>query len=133
MLTAAKVEHLFVDSLVRGPEGGKEFEGIVSKAIFREEKLEEHRAEIEAMLMELPEMFRRSVGGGWSFLNGCLDNKGEQWTGEHRIVEYLMLLGMGIGKVTMVTPRAMWPALPGGVPYFAIEDGLDFEPGTTVS
>lgn len=122
MLEPARVEKVFANCLAREDDpDGKVFEGIVTRALFTD-KIEEHRAEIEAMLMELPHNFRRSVGGGWSFLNGCVDSSGDLWTGEQRIVEYLVLLGMGIGKVSILLPRELWAVLPGGVPYFVIED-----------
>jgi len=68
----------------------------------------------------LPEQFKGSAGGGWSFLNACDDKHGNQWTDLHLRMEQLFQLGIGIGKVKCLMPRAMWSALPGGMPYYAV-------------
>jgi len=59
--------------------------------------------------------------GGWTFLNACQDKHGRLWTGLHQTVEKLFLLGMATGKAKCLLPREVWPMLPGGLPYFAIE------------
>lgn len=96
--------------------------GVVSNFGFHPKRLEEHRADIESMLMQLPEPFMKSKGGGWSFLNACNDKDGNQWTGFHRKMEELFALGMAIKKVECPMPRDFWSALPGGVPYFTVLD-----------
>jgi hypothetical protein len=83
-------------------------------------------AEIRAMLAELPDQYRKSGGGGWSFLNACDDRHGTQWTGFHRTMEHLFMLGLAIGAVTLLMPRELWDALPGGMPYYMVD--VDDEP-----
>lgn len=95
-------------------------EGIGGPTWFNADCLQAHKAEIEAMLDELPDEFKESSGGGSSFLNACQDKHGNLWTGLHAIVEQLFLLGMGIGKVKPLFPREMWTYLPGGMPYYVI-------------
>jgi hypothetical protein len=73
------------------------------------------------MLAELPDMFKESGGGGWSFLNACDDRHGNQWTGLHQRMEQLFQLGIGIDKVECQLPREVWPALPGGMPYYIVK------------
>lgn len=96
-------------------------QGISHTGYYIKEKLEEHRAEIEELLDQLPSNFKKSSGGGWSFLNACMDKEENQW-GEQIDVELLMMLGIAIGKVEYCLPREMWRMLPGGVPYFVIND-----------
>ena len=59
------------------------------------------------------------LGGGWSFLQACVDKNGNHW-GEHSNMEELFCLGIAIGKVESLLPRDMWKVLPGGVPYYVI-------------
>ena len=125
VLTAERVEHLFAACLAPD-EKGVIVEGIVSKAAFRADALDARRAEIRAMLAELPDQYRKSGGGGWSFLNACDDRHGTQWTGFHRTMEHLFMLGLGIGAVTLLIERELWDALPGGMPYYMVD--VDDEP-----
>lgn len=73
------------------------------------------------MLAELPDDFKISRGGSYSFLNACLDKHGNQWTGLHRAQEELVRLGIAIGRVECCFPRETWAALPGGMPYFMVK------------
>jgi hypothetical protein len=124
MLTPQAVSTIFLDCLFRDEEltGDKPppdavlVEGIVTSAGFHPGRLKQHEAEIVALLGELPPEFK----DGWSFLNMCTDKHGNLWTGVHRSVEELVLLGMGIGKVKLCAPREMWAVLPGGVPYYQV-------------
>ena len=124
VLTAEQVNAIFMDSLFREGEDTSNHikaEGIINSVGFHPERLQYHKIEIEAMLDELPENFKKSGGGGWSFLNACNDKHGNQWTGLHQHMEQLFQLGIGIGKVKYLTPRDMWSVLPGGMPYIVIE------------
>ncbi|MBU1149024.1 hypothetical protein KKI23_02940 [Patescibacteria group bacterium] len=123
ILTSQKVETIFQDCLFKGDEDKSDHikaEGITVNVGFHPGRLESHRAEVEAMLDELPDEFKKSGGGGMSFLQACNDRHGNQWTGLHRIMELLFLLGIAIGKVEYQMPREMWSALPGGMPYLVI-------------
>ncbi len=123
ILSPESVKKIFMDCLFRdGKDTGRHVgaEGITTNVRFHSKRLERHRKEIEAMLDELPDEFKKSGGGGWSFLNACNDKRGVQWTGLHLRMEQLFQLGIGIGKVHSLMPRAMWSALPGGVPYYVI-------------
>lgn len=99
--------------------------GVVRAFAFDRSRLEERRADIEAMLAELPMQFHAAGGGGWSFLNACETAAGEHW-GEHTDMEGLFALGMAIGRVKTLMPRELWSSLPGGVPYYVID--LDGDP-----
>ncbi len=98
-------------------------EGIMHTMGFHPERLESYRREVEGMLYDLPEAFMESGGGGWSFLNACIDKEKRQWTDLQPVVEELLLLGLGLNKVKFILPREVWSALPGGVPYFIVLDG----------
>jgi hypothetical protein len=105
------------------PEGTVIVEGIVNAFGFHPERLQSHTDEIMGLLLQLPEEFRRSnPSGGWSFLNACQRSDGVQWTSFHRDMDALFCLGMGVGKVTLMVPRKLWMTLPGGMPYYVIED-----------
>lgn len=64
----------------------------------------------------------KSSGGGWTFLNACHDRHGNLWTGFHRRMEELFMLGLAIGKVHCLFPRDLWDALPGGMPFYMVDD-----------
>jgi hypothetical protein len=83
--------------------------------------LEANRAEITEMLSQLPDQFKISSGGGWTFLNACNDREGNQWTGDHYRMEELLVMGMGLDLVGYLLPRDFWVVLPGGMPYLVVK------------
>ena len=138
-LSAETVENLvrfclFSDAGVKGrgrakagspdvPEGAVIVRGITMNVGFHPVRLEAKRAEVAALLGELPHQFREDEGGGggWSFLNACEDRHGNQW-GEHRDVEMLFLLGEALGLARPSISREAWPSLPGGMPYYVVTE-----------
>jgi hypothetical protein len=72
------------------------------------------------MLSDLPDEFQARKGGGWSFLNACMDRHGHQWTGLHQQQERLFALGIACGKARWLFPRQLWTSLPGGMPYVSV-------------
>lgn len=124
-LDADRISEVFLDCLFAEGEPTDEVikgEGVRIDVGFYPERLESHRIEINQMLDELPEQFHAASGGGWSFLNMCLDRHDNQWTGLHMIMEQLVLLGSAIGRVSSVLPKDMWSALPGSMPYYVIKE-----------
>ena len=128
LINARRVEEVLCDCLYQEeeikepgvpPEGAILVEGIVRKYGFHPDRLENHRVEVVEWLKALPDEFRDS-GGGWSFLNACMDRNGNLW-GEHPSMEALVCLGIGLGLVEFGLPRESWTVLPGGVPYFTIK------------
>ena len=122
-LTSQNVEFVFMDCLFQEGQNTSDpviAEGITSKFGFHKGRLESHRDAITNMLSQLPKEFHKDSGGGWTFLNACNNAKGEQWTGEHRIMEQLFTLGQACEKVQCLMPREMWSVLPGGMPYYAV-------------
>ena len=123
-LTAERVSTTFFDCLFKEGEDANRHiaaEGIVRTVGFHPDRIEEHRQDIHDMLAELPDEFKSSGGGGYSFLNACLDRHGNQWTGMHQTQEQLLQLGIAIGEVEYCMPRSMWSVLPGGMPYFIVK------------
>jgi len=129
-LTSSNVEKVFLNCLFKDEEvEGKKMseikhvpvEGIITNIGFHPERLKASEGEIVELLSNLPDTFFESKGGGWSFLNMCVDKNEHQW-GEQRNSEQLMMLGIGIGKVKILLPRAMWCTLPGGVPYLVVNE-----------
>jgi hypothetical protein len=121
VLTPGRVEGLFNRSVAAEGEPGIAVSGVISRATFAPDTIEAARDEIRAMLAELPDQFRKSGEGGWSFLNACQDRHGSQGTGLHADMEILFMLGIAAGLVTEVLPRDLWSALPGGMPYYAVD------------
>ena len=130
ILTAKRVNEIFVDCLFRDGEFTNPHvtgEGVMIKAGFHPERLASHKAEIRAMLFELPEKFRASIGGGLSFLAGCETEDGTQW-GEQRDLDQLLTLGVATEQAMIPSPRDMWPIFPGGMPFFAVLDNTAPKP-----
>lgn len=131
MIDTRKIDEMLTDCLLNedeivdnAPKDGIEIvkvEGIVHKFGLHKERLESHREDVAAMLDQLPDSFHAKSGGGMSFLNACVDKNDHQW-GEHRNMEALFVLGIGLGLAKWCLPRSMWSALPGGMPYVAINE-----------
>ncbi|MGZ8173004.1 hypothetical protein [Methylobacter sp.] len=124
-LTAKNVEAVLFDCLFGDDD--KEMsnavmaEGIIHTFALHPERLEKRKEDIRHMLDCLPDNFKESVGGGWSFLQACMTKDGVHW-GEHRDMERLFALGIATGQVKQLVPRARWAGLPGGMPYYAVCD-----------
>lgn len=122
-LTAKNVERVAIDCLFRLGEATEprvEVEGITNKFGFHPDRLRSHKEEIKAMLEQLPDDFKISHGGGMTFLNACMTKSGEQW-GEHRDMEMLFCLAIGVGLAEWLLPRDTWEALPGSMPYVGVK------------
>lgn len=112
---------LLEDRLGKLPEGSVLAVGIISSYAFHPQRLESHREQVREWLALLPPEFRKSEGGGWSFLNACNQANGEQWTGLHLRMEQLFCLAIGLGLAKWLGPRDMWDVFPGGMPYVVID------------
>jgi len=122
-LTSEHVEQVFLDCLFKNGEDTSNYIkaiGIINNVGLHSERLEAYRSEIELMLSELPDEFKASIGGGWSFLNMCNDKNGNQWTDLHLRMEQLVQLGIGIDKIRYALPKDLWAALPAGMPYIQV-------------
>lgn len=123
------VEAVFMDCLFRPeevpdgkpPDDAVIAEGIMHRIGFNRARLESHREEVRDWLALLPNEFRKSDGGGWTFLNACHQSDGTQWTGLHQRMEQLFTLGIGLGLAKWQMPRETWTVLPGGMPFVQIE------------
>lgn len=128
-LTSENVEKVFLDCLFEDESSPEEreksqivVEGILNKYGFDLQKIGEHEDDISSMLKQLPKEFQEKTGGGWSFLNACNREDGEQWTGLHLNQEKLLTLGIAAGWAKIQLPRELWVAFPGGVPYFVVHE-----------
>lgn len=91
VLDPERVEAIFLDCLFKDGEDTSNHivaEGISRTVGLNPERVEGHKAEIEALLDELPDQFKATGGGGDSFLNACQDKHGNQWTGFHQRMEH---------------------------------------------
>lgn len=117
-LTSENVNLVLKDCL--GREEDPAVEGVNLKLHLKQDKVEQHKKDIEDMLSCLPDNFLKSKGGGWTFLNMCNDKNGEQWTSLHHTVDVLVCLGIASGLVSFLLPREMWGIFPGGMPYVTV-------------
>lgn len=121
-LTAENVEAILKDCFYKDGENAadaKIVEGVVNKFGFNPERLQSHSEAVKELLHCLPDQFQIDKGGGWSFLQACMTNTGEQWA-EHVNVEQLLVLGLATGHAKLCVPRELWQILPGGMPYFVV-------------
>lgn len=127
---AAYVSCLFTDDEmadlpegVEAPEDAVIVQGVINRHGLHPDRVETQREQVSEWLAALPDEFRKTPSGGWTFLNACEDRDGEQWTGLHQRVDQLLALGQGLGLCGWVLPDPeMWKMLPGGMPYFWIAD-----------
>ena len=99
-----------------------EVEGLHNKFGFNPESVERNKTKILELLEQLPLPFRHREGGGWSFLQACMNKDNEQWTSLHKTMDELFCLGMAIGVVEYLLPdRDLWKVMPGGMPYLVIK------------
>lgn len=97
-------------------------EGVMVKVAFDPKRVQAQKENIISMLDQLPDEFKESSGGGWSFLNACNTKDDKQWADLHQTVDELVCLGKAIGKLKFTLPREFWSSLPGGMPYFIFLD-----------
>ena len=125
---AGKIETIFLDCLYKPEEidNGKTpqdailVQGIVRDFGFHPQRLQSHKEEVRLLLTEMPKEFHRQGGGGWTFLNLCMDKNGNQW-GEHLNMEQLVVLAIGCGLGKYQLPKDLWVSLPGGMPYVVFD------------
>lgn len=122
-LTHQNVEAVFADCLA--DSAAHTLKGVLIEVAFNSEKIEAHKEDIMQMLMQLPKEFHRTGGGGWTFLNMCIDRDGNQWTDYHQTQDKLVCLGRAIGAVEFLLQRDLWRVFPGGMPYIVINDNLN--------
>lgn len=123
ILTAKRVKEIFMDCLFKKGEPTKgyiEAKGITMKVGFHPGRLDDYKEEIMTLLNELPDKFKASGGGGWTFLNARDDKHGNQWSG-HRDIEHLILLGIATGQAQWQM-MDMMKVMPGGMPYILVLD-----------
>jgi hypothetical protein len=127
MLDSKRVHEVLLDCLYKPEEmdgerpaaGQPEFvvaEGIMNNFGFHPHRLAKHETEIASWVDELEDSFIEGKGGGWSFLNLCMDRHGNHWA-EHPTMGELVALELAVGRANYCLPREMWNIMPGGMPY----------------
>lgn len=98
------------------PVGAVMVDGVMGNFAFHPGRIAAHKADIAELCNELPDEFQKSKGGGWSFLNLCVDKHGNHW-GEHHTCNELVVLAIGSGQGGFCMPRENWGIFPGGMPF----------------
>lgn len=117
-LTRSNVQKIMLEALPgkENEPGCIKVDGVVATYLLKEDVLSKYKNDIIDMLHQLPDKFTEEHQG-YSFLEACMTKSEEHW-GEHRDIEALMVLGIGIKRVVVPLPKEVWFILPGGVPYF---------------
>ncbi|MDH0373738.1 hypothetical protein N5J23_18125 [Comamonas aquatica] len=124
-LTATRVHEIFSDCM---PREGEDESRLVRINVFKNyaicnvDRLNAHKDEIALMLQELPISFQANGGGGMSLGHAAMDKHGNQWAREHLDLETLFALGLGVSKVGLMFPPEKWKLLPGGMPYYVVNN-----------
>lgn len=122
-LTAENVNSVFLECMFEQGESTENHvlgQGVITNVGFHPERLIKNENNISEMLNQLPDEFKKELGGGMSFLNMCNDKYGNQWSDLHATMDQLVTLGISLNKVSFLMPREMWSILPGGMPYIVV-------------
>jgi hypothetical protein len=126
-LNSEIVEKIFKDCLFSPEEDctkAVEVQGISEIFLFHSDRLENYQQMIWELLDQLPHTFKEKGGGGWTFLKACLNKDGILW-GQQNHADQLLSLGIALKFVALLTPKELWPLMPGGVPYYRIFEKKD--------
>lgn len=126
-LTAENVSKVFSDCMYKGgikseqdiPHGSIIVEGISMTGVFDPARVEENKADIKELLLDINEDFSSKEAGGTSFMALPFRKDGEQW-GDQPNGQELMLVGIASGYMTYLVPPDGWKMLPGGMPYLVV-------------
>lgn len=122
-LTAENVESIHKECLRNGESDYIIVYGIQNSYVYCKSSIDHRKDDIKKLLMQLPENFMKSKGGGWSFLNMCMTKDNRQWTGLHTTIEKLVCLGLVAGLCEFLVPKKeLWKIFPGEMPYIVIKD-----------
>lgn len=112
-LNPARVNDIFQECLVRSDELCGESptceysiaEGVFETAKFHTGRLNEQKPAINEMLDEIPD-----IDQGIHFLNLCIAKGNRLWTGDHAVVDRLMVLGFATGLLSVFAniPKSEW-------------------------
>jgi len=122
-LTAENVNRIFLECMFEQGESTENYilgQGVITNVGFHPERLKQNEQNVSEMLNQLPEEFKKELGGGMSFLNMCNDKDGNQWSDLYATMDQLITLGISLNKVKFLMPREMWSVLPGGMPYIVV-------------
>ena len=123
-LTAKNVHEIFIgclfkpEELKNGTAEHVEVRGIRLRVGFHPDRLENVRADVQSMLIQLSDDFRAYGGGGMSFLAACVRKDGVHWA-EHKTMDELFMLGIGLKLVEWLGMDKL-SDMPGGMPYVVI-------------
>lgn len=128
ILTPEVVKEIMMDCL--GEENMDQANLLVVQGItrvfgFQRDKIAARRKDIRHLLMQLHPTFRKSSGGGWSFVYMTCrgENMEETWGGQIH-AEELFCIGVAAELAACLVPREFWSSLPYGVPYIGFDDTI---------
>lgn len=119
-LSPKKVQQIFRNCLFKEEElennqplcDFTEAEGIKHNAFFHTGRLNSYKKEINEILDCIP-----NIDKGVYFTNLCFNKDGNLWTGDHNIIEQLIILGIGSETLSYPLKKDLWFLLPDGLPY----------------
>lgn len=124
-LTVENLDSVFQDCVPDSDiEGSIIGECYLSRFAFSEAKIQEHRAEIMAMLLQLPADFMEStLKGGCSVYSANVRADGTIWAKGSEDIERLFALGDAAKCVeALTTDRNVWLLLPNRQPMYCVMD-----------
>ena len=130
ILTADKVSETYRECLFASEEVKKgkplcDFvigQGVMNNSVFHSERLEKNKDKIVSMVDELYDIEK-----GPLFVKLCNDKNGRQWADCHFMIDLLVQLGTAVGALSFPLDKALWPFLPGNVPFVMRDHTKDNE------
>lgn len=92
----------------------------VSSLRWHREMLDGARPTILRMLRGLPKEFRNESGGGLSMTRIDRREDGSEWDENGLPCCLLLAMALATGYAKISTPRELWDAMPGGLPYIEL-------------
>ena len=120
MIDPKEIHDMILDCLFKEGEPTDKFvaaSGVVGNFGFHPDRLASYKPKLAEMIGDLHPAFLKEVGGGWTFLNLCMDKNEHTWTDSQRVADEFLCLCVGNNLAQILIPRDMWSMLPGVVPY----------------
>lgn len=122
LLTPTKVTEtfkkcMFDDEEIIDNKPAKEYtisSGVMATTVFNTRRINEQKPLINELLNQI-----KDIEYGVHFTNLCITKDNQLWTGDHAVIDQLMILGLATELLTIPfdLPRDMWYLFPEALPY----------------